>query len=153
MLGFREILFHHHWWRVNHLLVQDKPKTRKFHQRHGKWFVRVEQISKLPKCVSLYTEQSLWGGFAAKIPVKLLLEVKCCFKTSRRFVKLLSVSVPENCGLYSVHVMPFFELEFFLIAASLISCFADEFADGASHLRAMLVHAFSSGIKINWCKL
>ena len=34
MLGFQEILFHHHWWRVNHLLVQDFPKTQKFHQIH-----------------------------------------------------------------------------------------------------------------------
>ena len=32
MLGFQEILFHHHWWRVNHPLVQDFPKTQKFHQ-------------------------------------------------------------------------------------------------------------------------
>ena len=31
----------------------------------------------------------------------------------------------------------------------MIGYFADEFADGTFHLRAMLVHAFSSGIEIN----
>ena len=83
------------------------------------------------------TEQFLQGGFVAKIPVKLLLEMKCCFKTSKPFVKLLPVlsfvkllSVPETRGLYSVHVMLFFELGFFLIAVSMIGCLADGFVDG-----------------------
>ena len=71
------------------------------------------------------------------------------FKTSKRFVKLLSVSVPDTRGLYSVRAMPFFELGFFLIAVSMTGFLADEFADGKPHLRAMLVHAFYSGIEIN----
>ena len=45
-------------------------------------------------------------------------------------MKLLSVSVPNIRGLYSVHVMPFFKLGFYFIAASMIGCFADEYADG-----------------------
>ena len=61
-------------------------------------------------------------------------------------MKLLSVSVPDTCGLYSVHVMLFFELWFFLTIVSMIGWFSDEFADGIPLLQAMLVHAFSSGI-------
>ena len=64
-------------------------------------------------------------------------------------MKLLSVSVPDTQRFYSVHVMPFFELEFFLIAVSMIGCLANGFADSKPHLRAMLVHKFSSGIEIN----
>ena len=64
----------------------------------------------------------------------------------------MSVSVPDTRGLSSVYKMPFFQLGFFLIAAFMIG-FADKFADGTDHLWAMLVHAFSSGIEINWCKL
>ena len=60
----------------------------------------------------------------------------------------MSVSVPDTRGLSSVYKMPFFELGFFLMIG-----FADKFADGTDHLWAMLVHAFSSGIEINWCKL
>ena len=74
---------------------------------------------------------------------------KVCCKASKRFAKLLSVSVPNTRGFYSVHVIPFFELGFFLITVTMIGYFADEFADGTFHLRAMLVHAFSSGIEIN----
>ena len=48
-----------------------------------------------------------------------------------------------------MHVIPFFELGFFLIAVSMIGCLADEFAEGTPYLRGMLVHAFSSGMKIN----
>ena len=55
-------------------------------------------------------------------------------------MKLLSVSVPDTRGLCSVHVIPFFELEFFLIVESMFGYFAGEFADGTPHLRAMLVH-------------
>ena len=100
----------------------------------------------------MYTQQFLWEGFAPTNSVKLLLKVKCCFKTSRRFVKLLSLSVPDTSGLYSVHEIPFYEFRFFLIVVSVTGCFADAFADGTPHLRAMLVHAFSSGIEIN-CNL
>ena len=45
-------------------------------------------------------------------------------------MKLLSVSVPNIRGLYSVHVMSLFKLGFYLIAVSMIGCFADEYADG-----------------------
>ena len=62
-------------------------------------------------------------------------------------MKLLSVSVPDTRGLYSVHLMPFFELEFFLFV-SIIGCFADKFVDGKPYLGAMLVHVFSSGAEI-----
>ena len=64
-------------------------------------------------------------------------------------MKLLSVSAPDTRGLYSVHVIPFLELGFFLIAVSKIGCLTDEFAGAKPYLRAMLVHAFSSGIEIN----
>ena len=52
-------------------------------------------------------------------------------------------------GLYGVHGMPFFELRLCLIVVSMIGHFVDGFADGTPHFRAMLVHAFSSGIEIN----
>ena len=52
------------------------------------------------------------------------------FQNFKRFLKLLSVSVPDTRGLYSVHVMPFFDLGFFLIAVYIIDFLADEFVDG-----------------------
>ena len=127
-------------------MVQDKPKTQKFHQRRTNGLLALNQSHDM--CLILYKAVFL-EMFAAIIPVKLLLEVKCCFKTSKQFVKLLPVSVPDICGLYSVQVMSFFELRFFGTAAPMTGCFADEFADGTAHLRSMLVHAFSSGIEIS----
>ena len=66
-------------------------------------------------------------------------------------MKLLSVSLPDTCGLYNVYVMPFFELGFFSYnwLFPMIGYLAVEFADGTPDLRAMLVHDFSSGIEIN----
>ena len=47
-----------------------------------------------------------------------------------------------------MHVMPFCEFGFFLIVVSMNGCFADEFADGTPHHRAMLVHAVSSALEL-----
>ena len=58
-----------------------------------------------------------------------MLFLNVVVKSSKRFVKLLSASVSDTRGLSSVHVVPFFELGFFVIAMSMIGCFADEFAD------------------------
>ena len=86
--------------------VQDLLKTQKFDQRHENSLLGLipsQSYHNLSHCIQ---STFFGGGFAATISVKLLLEVKFCFKTSRRFVKLQSVSVPGTRGLYSVHVIP-----------------------------------------------
>ena len=47
-----------------------------------------------------------------------------------------------------MHVMPFCEFEFFLIVVSMTGFFADEFADGTPHHRAMLVHTVFSALEL-----
>ena len=136
---------------MNHL-----TKTQKFHQRHVSGLLGLNQsqsFHNLSHCIP--TEQFLQGGFVATIPVKLLLEVKCGFKTSKPFVKLLSVlsfvkllSVPDTRGLYSVHVVPFFELGFFLIAVSMTGCLADEFVDGKPQFKPCWYMLFLQVLKL-----
>ena len=99
-------------------------------------------------CLILYRAVSL-RRVRRNNPYQITFRGEMMFQNSKRFVKLLSVSVPDTRGLCSVHVIPFFELEFFLIVESMSGYFAGEFADGTPHLRAMLVHTFSSETEID----
>ena len=133
MLGFQEILFHHHWWRVNQLLVQGLPKTQKFHQRHVSGLLGLNQSQSCHSVLIVYRAVSL-RRVCSSNPCKTTFKGETLFKTPRRFVKILSVSVPHTGGLHKVHLMSFFELGFFLVVVSRIGCLAVEFADGTTHL-------------------
>ena len=126
MLGF-------HWWRVNQLLVQDMPKTQKFHQRQVSGLLGLNQSQSCHSLLIVYR-----AAFLRKVcssnPCKTTFKGQTLFKIPRRFVKILSVSVPDTGGLHKAHVISFFELRFFLVVVSKIGCFAVESADGTTHL-------------------